>query len=136
MKKDSIINQQNFENFVYKRFPKMIVPVSHVVLDDTIETSQGEERTVRMLYEDYVLGRLDVRDLGGLVQYDPDDATECDPLNQFGVTLEESTRIADAGVNAKKDIAQHIMKRKAEEAAAKAAQQASAAVQVPDPPKE
>lgn len=119
----------------FVRPERLIVPVKHIILDGLIETSQGEERTVRMLYEDYVLGRLDVRDLGGHVQYDFDDATEVDPLNQFGVTLEESTRIADAGAVAKRDIAQQIMKKNAEEAARKEAEKASAKVQVPDPPK-
>lgn len=135
MSKIAYSKQNLVDNSVFIPVRKMIVPVKHVVLDDTIETSQGEEKTVRQLYEDYVLGRLDVRDLGGLVQYDSDDATECDPLNQFGVTLEESTRIADAGASAKRDIAQHIANKKAEEAAAKEAAKASAQVQVPDPPK-
>lgn len=82
---------------IYLKPSRLRVPVPHIELDQSVEVEQGQERTVKQLYEDYVLGRLDVRDLGGKVQYDPQDAQECDPMNQFGVTLEETTTILENG---------------------------------------
>ena len=61
--------------YEFSRLPRLVVPVPHYELDQTVEIVQGGERTVRQLFEDYVLGRLDMRDLGGNVQYDPDDSS-------------------------------------------------------------
>ena len=80
-----------------------IIAVPHRKIDLTVETVQGQEKTVKSLFEDYVLGRLDPRQLGG-GDYDDDDSDEVDPLNNFGVTLEEASRIGDAGRHAAKEI--------------------------------
>lgn len=102
-----------------KRF---VIVVPHRKIDDqTIETEQGKSHTVAELYQDYVLGKLDPSQLAGSPVYDDDDSDDVDPLNHFGVTLEESTRISDAGTQAAGEVATHQKKKKAEAAAAAAA---------------
>lgn len=101
-----ILKSKVFTENMFVRVERMMVPVPHRELDRTIQTEQGQERTVRQLYEDFVLGRLDVRDLGGKVQYDPEDSDQVDPMNNFGMTLEETTRIADEGRAAYKEVKQ------------------------------
>lgn len=106
---------------VFIRPSRLIVPVLSIPLDDTLETEQGKSDTVRKLYEDFVLGRLDPSQIGGNASYDADDATEVDPLNHFGITLEESTEIAERGRSAVSEVRKSNAKRKAEaEAKAKA----------------
>lgn len=106
----------------YARGKRLIVSVSHRKIDDqTIETEQGKSHTVAELYKDYVLGKLDPSQLVGSAVYDEDGSDDVDPLNHFGVTLEESTRISDAGTQAAGEVATHQKKKQAEAAAAAAA---------------
>ena len=76
---------------LFHRPERIVIPVPHYVLDDTLETVQGKSNTVRQLYEDYVLGKLDPAQLAGGGVYDAEDATSVDPMNHFGITLEETT---------------------------------------------
>ena len=110
----SVVVEPVINENVFVRPSRMLIPVPHRNLDCTIQTEQGQEKTVRQLYEDFVLGKLDVRDLGGKVQYDPDDSDDVDPMNNFGMTLEETTRIADEGRAAYQEV-----KTKQEQAAKK-----------------
>lgn len=115
---DLLVQKPLITTDVFVRPSRMVIPVPHRKLDRTIQTEQGQERTVRQLYQDFVLGRLDVRDLGGKVQYDPDDSDEVDPMNNFGMTLEETTRIADEGRAAYKEVKQkqeQVAKKKEKE---------------------
>ena len=111
---DLLVQKPLITTDVFVRPSRVVIPVPHRELDRTIQTEQGQERTVRQLYEDFVLGRLDVRDLGGKVQYDPDDSDDVDPMNNFGMTLEETTCIADEG-----RAAYHEVKTKQEQVAKK-----------------
>ena len=90
---------------VFSPVVRMVVPVPHRELDDTIVTSQGLEKTVRSLYNDYVMGVLDPRQLGQ-GSYDPEGSEEIDPFNRFGLTFEEASEIEDAGRNAAKQVKQ------------------------------
>lgn len=76
----SVVVEPVINENVFVRPSRMLIPVPHRNLDCTIQTEQGQEKTVRQLYEDFVLGKLDVRDLGGKVQYDPDDSDDVDLL--------------------------------------------------------
>lgn len=90
-----------------KRFA---VQVSHRPIDTTIETEQGKDEGVAKLFQDYVLGKLDPRQIAGGV-YDDDNAEDVDPMNNFGITLEESSAIQEAGHAAATEI-QRSMKEK------------------------
>lgn len=89
----------------FERIVRMVVPVPHRSLSDKIETVQNQGQSVKNLYDDYVLGRLDPRQLGG-GEYDPDDSEEIDPLNTSGLTFEEATQISDAGRRAAAEMKQ------------------------------
>lgn len=90
---------------VFSPVVRMVIPVPHRELDNTIVTSQGCEKSVRSLYEDYVMGVLDPRQLGA-GSYDPDGSDDVDPFNTSGLTFEEATAIEDAGRNAAREVKQ------------------------------
>lgn len=104
----------NFD--IYQRPSRLLVPVEHKKLSKKIETVQGKSQSVAQLYQDFVLGRLDQSQIGGEPVYDDDDAQEVDPFNAFGVTLEETTVIADRGARAKADAQRYAKEKKKEKA--------------------
>lgn len=104
-------------NFI--RPVRPVIGVPHYVLDDTIETEQGKEQTIATIYHDFVLGRLDPSQIGGEVQYDPDGSNEIDPFNHFGLTLEETTELAERGSEAAQQVhSERLRKAKAKAEAA------------------
>lgn len=60
--------------------------------DPTLVTVRGKAQSVQQLYQDFVLGRLDPRQIGG-GSYDPEGSEEVDPFNNFGMTLEEADEL-------------------------------------------
>lgn len=89
----------------FERITRMVVPVDHRKIDDTEVTEQGKEQKVSKLFEDYVLGRLDLRQLGG-GSFDAESSEEVDPFNDFGITFERMSEISDAGRKAAAEVKQ------------------------------
>lgn len=89
-------NEEKSEKINFGLIVRPVIAVPHRQIDQTVETEQGKEQSVRKLFEDYVLGRLDPRQLGG-GNYDEEGSEEVDPLNKPGLTFEEATQISDAG---------------------------------------
>lgn len=81
-----------------------VVPVKAQEIDPTIVTEPGRSDSVAKLYQDFVLGKLDPRQIAGEGMYDDDNAQDVDPMNHFGISLEEQTSIAEAGAKATKEI--------------------------------
>lgn len=95
--KDAQASSEKEENKItFGIVSRPVIAVPYREIDQTIETVQGQERSVKQLYEDYVLGKLDPRQLGG-GDYDDDASDDVDPFNKSGLTFEEATEIADAG---------------------------------------
>lgn len=99
--------QEKDEKITFDLVIRPVIRVPHRKIDQTVETEQGKEQSVKKLFEDYVLGRLDPRQLGG-GSYDPDDSEEVDPYNKPGLTFEEATQISDAGRTAAKEVMQRV----------------------------
>lgn len=113
-------------NLTFQKTQRLqVVGLPFYDLDPSWESEQGKSDSVAKLYQDFVLGRLDPSQIAGSVAYDADDASEVDPFNTFGLTLEESTAIAERGAKAKQEIETSVKAKKA--AAAKAAQEAAEA---------
>lgn len=106
------INEEKSEKINFGLIVRPVIAVPYRQIDQTVETEQGKEQSVRKLFEDYVLGRLDPRQLGG-GNYDEEGSEEVDPLNKPGLTFEEATQISDAGrkafdeVKRRKKVADH-----------------------------
>lgn len=80
---------------IYMPIVRMGVSVSQLEIDQKEETEQGKAHSVRELFEDYVLGRLDPSQIGGNPSYDPEGSEEVDPFNSFGMTFEQASSIHD-----------------------------------------
>lgn len=89
---------------------RQFVPVPARFPDQSRETVSGQADSVQKLYQDFVLGKLDPRQLAGSAVYDEEDAQDVDPFNHFGLTLEETTEIAERGTQA----AAEVNRRRAE----------------------
>lgn len=102
--KETHVSSKKEENKItFGIVSRPVIAVPYREIDQTIETVQGQERSVKQLYEDYVLGKLDPRQLGG-GNYDDDSSEDVDPFNQPGLTFEEASQIVDAGRNAANEI--------------------------------
>lgn len=88
---------------VYTPPVRVVVPVPCRLIDQHIETVQNQSDSVQKLFQDYVLGKLDPRQLAG-GSYDPEDSDEVDDFNHFGLELEDVTRIQDRGKAASEEI--------------------------------
>lgn len=63
--------------------------------DQTIVTEPGQSQSVEKLFKDYVLGKLDPRQIGG-GSYDSEEGRiteDVDPFNSFGMTLEQADEL-------------------------------------------
>lgn len=66
--------------------------LSFEIPDPTIEVEPGQAQSVEKLFNDYVLGKLDPRQIGGGT-YDSEEGKiteDLDPFNSFGMTLEQA----------------------------------------------
>lgn len=103
MKKNEENNSAVFTAVLSLGF-RPLVAVPHRHIDQTIETVQGKSDTVQKLYQDYVLGKLDMSQIAGSPVYDAEGSDVVDDFNHFGVTLEEATAIEDRGRAAAREI--------------------------------
>lgn len=90
---------RNIDEF-YRSNIRQLVFVDHRSIDTHIETEQGAAHSVKELFEDYVLGKLDPSMISGSPSYDPEGSDDVDPFNSFGVTFEQASQIQDAGHDA------------------------------------
>lgn len=58
-------------------------------VSDEILVVPGKSSSVKKLYEDFVMGRLDPSQIGGEPVYDKPDSNDVDPFNTFGLSLEQ-----------------------------------------------
>lgn len=97
--------EENINVNLFVPIVRPVVQVDHREIDTTLVTNQGEEQSVKKLFQDYVLGRLDPRQLAG-GDYDPEGSDEVDPMNNFGLTYEQVSDITDRGRAAAKELEQ------------------------------
>lgn len=69
--------------------------LSFEIPDPTIEVEPGQAQSVEKLFNDYVLGKLDPRQIGGGT-FDSEEGKvteDVDPFNSFGMTLEQADEL-------------------------------------------
>lgn len=101
--KKQVENVNNDKSLAFRPV-RQFVPVPALVIDDHQETVPGLSDTVQKLYSDFVLGKLDPSQIGRSVVYDDENALDVDPFNKFGLTLEETTEIAERGTQAAAEV--------------------------------
>lgn len=91
-------NKKNKDRFVDRvqnaeklniRVRRPVVLSTFEEVSDEILVVPGKSSSVKKLYEDFVMGRLDASQIGGDPMYDKPDSTEVDPFNTFGLSLEQ-----------------------------------------------
>lgn len=98
-----ILKNKKKDKKTVKKNKKSVVEVKHqsfrvrrpVILSTFEEVSDeilvvpGKSSSIKKLYEDFVMGRLDPSQIGGDPVYDPEGSSEVDPFNTFGLSLEQ-----------------------------------------------
>lgn len=83
----------------------------HEQSGDQLLTEQKADKGVAQLFQDYVMGKLDVNSLGRGGDMESDE-NELDPLNHFGVSFEEASEVTERGRAATQEVRDALSKRK------------------------
>lgn len=75
--------------FKMVRPKRMAVSMCFEEVDPELVTVPGKSQSIQKLYNDFVVGKLDPSQIGGAPVYDPEGSSEVDPMNTFGLTLEQ-----------------------------------------------